>query len=453
MASLASAQVPPAAICTLADGVSFGRSRLWSGTRPRSRSASSIIRKKPGHRCGEEWSHVTFRSSANRTRGLAASGWLAGRSTPLLAQSTRRTASNPATGHWAMNTDATSMCPSRRARSLSASLMLDTRTCASGCASRNAARRSSMTEVYTASSPCANSRSEAPTLAAVRALVTARPAAVSVPRASTRNASPAGVSRIPRGRRWNSVTPTSRSRSRICLESAGCATRNRPAARRKLPSSATATKYRRWRSSTQVNPCRAVSTNRWMKPIAIPERASRNAPAAVPRRWSAQAGTFRSRDRLPSRRALERHITDEAAPAIAGAANQAEHAVEEQPDLGCGSPHDLERHEHRVHDGLGIAFQACEEQVPLAAERDVQAVAAGAGPAHQPVERRRGVPLPPKQLHGAVESFCGLECLGPRHASPPFKNGYSDITMPSRATRVNRSRGAPGSYRWERYLP
>src|SRR5207247_1433691 len=192
---------------------------------------------------------------------------------PVVAQSTRRSASNPATGHWAMNTDATSMCPSRRARSVSASLMLDTRTCALGYAHRNAARRSSMTEVYNPSSPCANSRSEAPSLAAPRALVTARPAAVSVPRASTRKASPAGVSRIPRGRRWNSVTPTSRSRSRICFESAGCATRSRPAARRKLPSSETATKYLRCRSSTQVNPCSAVSTNRWMKPIAIPERA------------------------------------------------------------------------------------------------------------------------------------------------------------------------------------
>src|SRR6185437_9905619 len=142
---------------------------------------------------------------------------------------------------------------------------------------------------------------------------------------------------------------------------------------------------------------------------------------------------------------LERHITDEAPPPIAGAANQVEHAIEEPPDLDGGSPRVLERLEHRVHNGLGIALQAREQQVPFAAERGVQAVPAGAGAAHQPVERRRGVPLPPKQLHGAVESLCGLECLGPRHASPPFKNVYSDITMPSRTPGVNRSRGAPGA--------
>src|SRR5438552_16079760 len=91
-----------------------------------------------------------------------------------------------------------------------------------------------------------------------------------------------------------------------------------------------------------------------------------------------------------------------APPTIAGAADHVEHAIAEPPDLGCGGPRVLERLEHGVHDGLRIAFQAREEQVPLAAERGVQAVAAGAGPAYQPVERRCGVALPPKQLHGAV---------------------------------------------------
>ena len=77
---------------------------------------------------------------------------------------------------------------------------------------------------------------------ALRALVMARPAASSVPRASARNASPADVSRTPRGRRLNNVTPSSVSRSRICFDRAGCATRSRRAACAKLCSSATATK-------------------------------------------------------------------------------------------------------------------------------------------------------------------------------------------------------------------
>src|SRR5438045_682184 len=113
---------------------------------------------------------------------------------------------------------------------MSPSLMLDTRTCASVCDSRNVASRFSMIGVYTASSPWANSRSQAPCLAALRATVTARSAASSVPRASTRKAWPPAVSRTPRGRRSNKVTPSSVSRSWICFDRAGWATRRRPAA-------------------------------------------------------------------------------------------------------------------------------------------------------------------------------------------------------------------------------
>src|SRR3989454_11352304 len=153
------------------------------------------------------------------------------------------------------------------------------------------------------------------------------------------------------------------------------------------------------------------------------------------------------------RTTLERGIADEAPPAIAGEANDAEHPIEKRSDLGGGRPRVLERLEHGVHDGLRIALQGGEEQVPLAAEGGVQAVAAGPSAAYQPIERRRDVPLTPKQLHGAVESFCGLECLGPRHASSPFKNAQSDITCVARTTRVNRVWGPPGSYRSERYLP
>jgi hypothetical protein len=81
----------------------------------------------------------------------------------------------------------------------------------------------------------------------------ARSAALTVcpnaPRASSTNATPAGVSRAPRAPRSKSFTPSSRSRSAICLETACCARRSRLAALVKLPSSATAMQYRRCRSS------------------------------------------------------------------------------------------------------------------------------------------------------------------------------------------------------------
>src|SRR3989449_7116326 len=74
------------------------------------------------------------------------------------------------------------------------------------------------------------------------------------------------------------------------------------------------------------------------------------------------------------------------------------HPIEKRSDLGGGRPRVLERLEHGVHDGLRIALQGGEEQVPLAAEGGVQAVAAGPSAAYQPIERRRDVPLTPKQL-------------------------------------------------------
>src|SRR5437764_769112 len=55
----------------------------------------------------------------------------------------------------------------------------------------------------------------------------ARTAPSSVLRASVRNASPARVSRTPRESRSNNATPSSASRSRICLDRAGGATRGR----------------------------------------------------------------------------------------------------------------------------------------------------------------------------------------------------------------------------------
>src|ERR1041384_1194499 len=63
---------------------------------------------------------------------------------------------------------------------------------------------------------------------------------------------------MPRALRSRSGTPTSISSSRICRLSDGCAVYNCiSAALVKLPSSATATKYRRCRSSIREYPCLA----------------------------------------------------------------------------------------------------------------------------------------------------------------------------------------------------
>src|SRR5947207_13830287 len=50
-------------------------------------------------------------------------------------------------------------------------------------------------------------------------------------------------------RRWNRGTRRPASKSRICCETLGCEIPSRSAARLKLPASATARKYRRWRIS------------------------------------------------------------------------------------------------------------------------------------------------------------------------------------------------------------
>src|SRR5262249_57272208 len=60
---------------------------------------------------------------------------------------------------------------------------------------------------------------------------------------------PRGVSNIRFPRRWNRGTRRPTSRSRICCETLGCEIPSRSAARLKLPASATARKYRRWRMS------------------------------------------------------------------------------------------------------------------------------------------------------------------------------------------------------------
>ena len=149
--------------------------------------------------------------------------------------------------------------------------------------------------------------------------------------------------------------------------------------------------------------------------------------------------------------ALERSIAHEAASAITEAPHQVEHPTEEPPDFGSRGPGILELPDHGIHDDLRVALQGSEEEIPLAAERGIEAVAACTGAAHQSVQRRPRVSMAPKQLHGAVERLPRLEFLGPRHAPPGFKNAWSDISLRARRVRVKRVpwRRLP-SYRSER---
>jgi len=83
----------------------------------------------------------------------------------------------------------------------------------------------------------------------------------SICRASARNSAPADVSPISRCRsRANRLMPTCSSSPATCLVSAGCVISSRSAARRRFSSSATTTKYLKWRSSTF--PCRILSDKR-----------------------------------------------------------------------------------------------------------------------------------------------------------------------------------------------
>jgi hypothetical protein len=84
---------------------------------------------------------------------------------------------------------------------------------------------------------------------AARIATTAASASASVRRAPGRNAHPASVSLTSRLLRSKRHVLNSRSSCRIATLSGGWAIRRRRAARLKFSSSATATKYRRWRSS------------------------------------------------------------------------------------------------------------------------------------------------------------------------------------------------------------
>src|SRR6266481_1246366 len=80
------------------------------------------------------------------------------------------------------------------------------------------------------------------------AFLTACSQARKISRASIKNAFPAAVRATPFRSRWNRLTPSSPSRSWICLLNGGCDTCSRSAAWVKFNSSAAATKYSRCRS-------------------------------------------------------------------------------------------------------------------------------------------------------------------------------------------------------------
>jgi hypothetical protein len=77
--------------------------------------------------------------------------------------------------------------------------------------------------------------------------------APSAARANGSTAAPASVSVTVRPVRSSSGRPSSRSSCLICALTPGCATCRRSAARVKLASSATATKYSSWRSSITMD--------------------------------------------------------------------------------------------------------------------------------------------------------------------------------------------------------
>src|SRR5438093_5576999 len=151
---------------------------------------------------------------------------------------------------------------------------------------------------------------------------------------------------------------------------------------------------------------------------------------------------------------LERRIAHEAAPAIGVAADQAEHPIEEPPDLGRGGPGLLERPDHRVHDGLRVALQGPEEEVALDPEGGVEPIAARSRATHQVIQPGVAVAMAPKLLQGAIEGFGRFEVLGSWHGlTSQFKNRQSDIRFLAGRAESSREPGGGGpSYRSEPYL-
>jgi hypothetical protein len=86
-----------------------------------------------------------------------------------------------------------------------------------------------------------------------RAALVARSAVNGISFTPARNTLPASVSSAPWARRWNSAAPTSASKSLICWLSGGCPIPTLAAALVKCLSSATARKYRMWRSSIVIS--------------------------------------------------------------------------------------------------------------------------------------------------------------------------------------------------------
>src|SRR5207247_2625574 len=114
---------------------------------------------------------------------------------------------------------------------------------------------------------------------------------------------------------------------------------------------------------------------------------------------------------------LERRIAHEAAPAIGVAADQAEHPIEEPPDLGRGGPGLLERRDHRIHDGLPVALTGPQEEVAVAPEGGgARAIAQSTTSTTQEVLARRS----PARLS---------LCVAPR-VSHPTRHPHSSAVEP-----------------------
>ena len=197
------------------------------------------------------------RNMRNGSPASAASGisarrairWSRGSATTIVSCTSRSTPSHSAASYGRLCITPTSIRPSRNPSICCKELSSNSSSPTSGSSVRMTPNTSGRTPLYVAASTKPTRRLPTSPRAARCAVVRARSACASVRRASTRNAHPACVSVMRPFTRANSSAPSSCSRSRICRLSGGCAMCSRAAACPKCNSSATATNYRRWRSS------------------------------------------------------------------------------------------------------------------------------------------------------------------------------------------------------------
>lgn len=168
-------------------------------------------------------------------------GWSAGKAASMLSSSTVSTAT-PRSTPWAPRMKATSTRPSRTS-SISSPVLLSSstrRTC--GAFSRKR-RISDGTKGWKAAEPVKPTVSLPLSPSDTRRTPsTAWSTRARMLRASASRARPLSVSSMPRGSRWNSVTPSSCSSTRICWLSGGWRMPSRAAALVRWDSSATARK-------------------------------------------------------------------------------------------------------------------------------------------------------------------------------------------------------------------